>query len=109
MKFDNLEQLKKLVVNDTLTIAGNIECNFDINLPNVDIDCWNINCGDIKCMDINCWDINCWDINCGDINCRDIDYYAIAIAYNSFTCKSVKGRRENAKHICLDSKIKYKK
>ena len=55
--------------------------------------------------DLNCFNLNCFDLNCLDLNCRDLSYYAVAFAYTSFKCKSVKGRRENSKHFCLDGEV----
>ena len=74
------------------------------NINAVDIDAWNINA-----VDINAVDINAWDINAVDINAWDISYYAVCSAYNNITCKSIEGRRENAKHFCLDGEITIKK
>jgi len=47
------------------------------------------------------------DLRCRDLRCLDLDYYAFAIAYNSFRCKTAKARRENGFHKCLDSEIEY--
>ncbi len=58
---------------------------------------------DDVCFSINI-DIDA-NINARDINARDIEYYAICVAYSTFKCKSLTGRRENAKAICLDSEI----
>lgn len=49
------------------------------------------------------------NINAHNINAYNIRYYAFCVAYYSFWCKSVKGRRENSFHKCLDSEIVYKK
>jgi len=34
-----------------------------------------------------------------------LNFYAVAFAYNSFKCKSVKGRRENSRYFCLDGDV----
>ena len=73
-----------LRVNDDIKI----ECNININAS------------------IICWDLNCMNLNCMDLNCWDLSYYAIAVAYYKFKCKSVAGRRNNSKHFCLDSEVK---
>ena len=52
--------------------------------------------------------INAWNINAVNINAMDLLYYAVCFAYNSINCKSIKGRRENCKHFCLDGEIKIK-
>ena len=41
----------------------------------------------------------------GNINAKDVLFWAIACAYVSFKCKSIKGRRDNAKYICLDKEV----
>ena len=92
--------------------AGNIDAG-DINAG--DIDAWDINAGnidadDIKAGYIDAWDIkagniDAWDINAGNIDADDISYYAVCVSYQNIKCKSITGRRENAKHICLDGKI----
>ena len=51
--------------------------------------------GNLNCLDLNCWDLDCWDLS----------FYAIAIAYNSFKCKSFKAIRENHIIKCLDGKV----
>lgn len=47
------------------------------------------------------------NINAGDINAWDINYYAVCFAYRIFKCKSIKSRRENSRHFCLDNEIEY--
>ena len=54
---------------------------------------------------LNCLDLNCKDLNCRDLNCGNLSFYAIAIAYNSFKCKSFKAIRENHIIKCLDGKV----
>jgi hypothetical protein len=40
------------------------------------------------------------------LNCKeDVSYYAVAFAYNNIKCKSIKGRRKNARHFVLDGEI----
>ncbi len=78
----------------------------DINAWN--IDAANINAGDINAGDINAANINAGDIKAGDINANNINYYAVCIAYQTFSCMSVRGRRKNAIHACLDGEIEYK-
>jgi len=132
MKFENNQQIKTWVKDGKLIMPStdrDIIANFNIKLPDVDIDAMNIISGDILSGDIisgninsghiisgniNSWDIKSGNIDAGDIkamniNSGDIKFYASAIAYESFTCKSVKGRRKNALAKCLDGEIVYKK
>ena len=95
--------------------AGNINA-WDINAG--DIDAGNIDARDINAWDINAWNINAWnidacdinalDINALDIDANDINYYAVCCAYMSLKCKSIKGKRNNCKHFCLDREIEIK-
>ena len=69
---------------------------------------------DIRCDctikgDITAWDISAGNISAGNISARDICYYAVCVAYQTFTCRAVKGRREKSLHACLDSAIIFKK
>ncbi len=108
------------IIDDNLTVEGDIRCEgryWDLkvngNIDCMNIDCWNIDCGDITCGDINCRDIDClnidcWNIDCWNINCGDLNFYAFAIAYKSFKCKSWKARRDNYVIKCLDRKIEIK-
>lgn len=130
MKYKSIEDLKKLIINETLVTPENdrdIEADFDIILPDISIDARDIkardiNALDIKSRDINAWDINAWDIDARyidaqnikardidarDIDARDINYYAYCIAYKSITVRSISGRRPNSFHKCLDSEIVY--
>ena len=38
-------------------------------------------------------------------NAGNIKYYAVCFAYKGITCKSIRGKRENSKHFCLDDEI----
>jgi hypothetical protein len=110
--------------------CGDLKC-WDLNCGDLkcwDLKCWDLNCGDLNCWDLNCGDLNCGDLNCGDLNCLDLDcgnlncgnlncgdlnclnlnFYALAIAYKSFKCKSWKARRENYIIKCLDGEIEVK-
>ncbi|MCI9626493.1 MAG: hypothetical protein HFI90_06895 [Clostridia bacterium] len=106
---------------EDVTIKFNINIDSNIYAWNINawnINAWNINAGNINAWNINAVDINAWNINAGDITAGDINagdinadhilYYAVCIAYESFKCKSVKGRRINAVHMCLDGDIEYK-
>lgn len=84
-------------VRYNLIVKGDLNC---FNLDCLNLNCWNLNCWDLDCWNLNCWDLNCWDLNC--LNCS---YCAVAFAYNNIKCRSIKGRRKNAKHFVLDGKI----
>ena len=87
--------------------AYNINANninvYNINAINIYVN--NINADDIKADDIDASDIYAWNIYAFDIKANDINYYAICVAYKNIKCKSIKGRRKNAKHFTLDGKL----
>ena len=95
--YKNQEEVEKDVVNGTLKMCGDIKFEFDLNM-NIDINAYNINANNIKANDIKAYDISADNIN----------YYAVCYAYNNLSCKSIKGRRKNCKHFCLDVDIKIK-
>lgn len=72
-------------IDDDLTVEGNIRCEGGS---------WNINARDIKAV---------------NIDAGNISFYAFAIAYHSFKCKSWKGRRDNHIAKCLDGEIEIDK
>lgn len=99
--------------------ACNINANdiiaCDINTDNIsayNISVSDINASNINANDINAWNISAWNINANsiiannisaeNITSNNISYYAVCFAYNNIKCKSIKGRRENAKHFVLD-------
>ena len=92
--------------------AGNIDA-WDIKAKNIkagDIDALDIKAKNIKAGDIDAWDIDAenidaWDIKAKNIKAGDISFYAFAVAYVSFKCKSILGRRENSKYFCLDNEV----
>lgn len=91
-----------IVFNSNLNIQANIDAK-DINALNIDalnIDACNIDASDIKAMNIEAWDINAWNIEA-----QDISYYAVCFAYKNIKCKSIIGRRDNARHFVLDGKL----
>ena len=86
---------------------------WNINAWNIDADnivAWNIKALDIESRNIDSFDIEARNINAFDINARDIkasniNYYAVCFAYNNIKCKSIKGRKHNAKHFVLDGTL----
>ena len=103
------------IINDDLTVEGNIRCKggkWDLNCKNLDcrdLNCWDLNCGDLNCRDLNCWDLNCKNLNCWSLKAKNVSYYGVAFAYHSMEVESIKGRRDNSKHFCLDGEIILKK
>lgn len=103
-----------------LKIEANIEAR-NINAYNIDahniyasviyadsiyahnIYAYYINAGDIDAGDIDAGNISAWNINADNIS-----FHAYCIAFNTLTCKSYKGRRNNHIIKCLDSQIKTK-
>ena len=106
-----------------------IKFNFDLNIRS-SIYAWNIIARDIKVRDINAYNINAYDIKADCIIARDINacyiyawcinahniiatdirtecisYYAICFVYKDIKCKSIEGRRLNAKAFVLDGKL----
>ena len=103
----NLTLTEDTVFDEDLTVEGNIFCEggrFDLTVKG-NINCSDINCSDIDCLNIDCHNIDCSDIDCHNIDGHDINYYAICFAYNNIKCKSIVGRRQNARHFVLDGKI----
>jgi len=101
--------------------AGNIDVHditaHDIDVRNIkahDIDANNITAHDIKAnniyvRNIDANNIYANNINADNIDADNIDYYVFCIAFKSFKCKSISGRRENSIHKCLDKEIEFKK
>ena len=104
------QEVEADIVDEVLTI--NSDVIFEVSIS---IDASIVVNGDIKARDINAWNLNARDINCRDINARNInarnidarniDFYAVCFAYEKFSCKSIKGRRENSKYFCLDGEV----
>ena len=92
--------------------ANNIKAR---NINAIDIDAWNINAYNIKAGGIitrdisaeDIWgcDIYAKDITAQNIKANDISYYGVCVAYESIKCKSIEGRRANAKHFVLDGEL----
>jgi len=118
---------KDTTFNEDLKVEGNIKGYYNLivkgnlicgNLNCWDLDCRNLNCWDLNCLDLNCLDLDCGDLNCGNLNCRDLicgnlncknlNFYAVAITYKSFKCKSWKAERGNYIIKCLDGDIELK-
>lgn len=108
--FKNLEEMEPYLDKKTNTYRFNDNVRFCFDfLADSNIDAWNINAWNIDAANIDARNINAWNIDALDIDAEDIEYYAVCIAYKTFSCTSVRGKRENAIHACLDGEIKYKK
>lgn len=83
--------------------------NFDLDVEaNIDagcIDALNINAVNIKAWDVYTRNLDAYDIVAWNIYAWNISYFAVCFAYDNIKCKSIKGRRENAKHFVLDGKL----
>ena len=101
-----------VVFNFNLNIQANIEagCIDGLNICAGDIRAWDIDTKDLNVINIEAWDIYARDIYaCNiaaeNIKARNISYFAVCFACDNIKCKSIKGRRENAKHFVLDGKL----
>ena len=103
-----------------LNIEANIKAyNIDAyNITAYNIDTWNITANNINVNNINACDINAKDIKAHDIIANDIkansivankiNYYAVCWVYENIKCKSISGRKNNAKHFVLNGKLEVK-
>ena len=91
-----------VVFNFDLNVKSNI---YAWNIYGKSINALNIDAKDIYVCYLNANDIKAHDINTFNINANNINYYAICYAYNNIKCKSIKGRKYNAKYFVLDGHI----
>ena len=75
------------------------------NINSMDIKARNINAWNIDAKNIDSWNIDAWNICAINIEAIDINYYAVCYVYENIKCKSIKGKRNNAKHFVLDGKL----
>ena len=101
-----------VVFNFDLDTSANIDagCIDALNLFAVNIKAWDIDTRDLNALNIDAWDIYAWDIYaCNiaaeNIKARNISYFAVCFACDNIKCKSIIGRRDNAKHFVLDGKL----
>lgn len=97
------------IVDGVLRVKDDVSITFDCVI-NGDLYCRNLKAGCIKVLNIDAGNIDARNINAENIyayniTAGDINYYAVCFVYKNITCTSIKGRRENAKHFCLDGKI----
>ena len=104
---ENGTYIDLVVFNFDLKIRANISA---VNIEAHNIYAWDINAGDIKAGDIDAVNIKANNIDCGNIEAinikaLDINYFAVCFAYYNIKCRSIKGKRNNAKHFVLDGKL----
>lgn len=109
---ENGTYIDLVVFNFDLGTSANIEagCIDAMNINAVDIRAWDIDARNIDAMNIDACDIYAWDIYaCNiaaeNIKAKNISYFAVCFACDNIKCKSIKGRRENAKYFVLDGKL----
>ena len=109
---ENGTYIDLVVFNFDLNTSANIEagCIDAMNINAVDIRAWDIDTRDLNALNIDASDIYAWDIYaCNiaaeNIKAKNISYFAVCFACDNIKCKSIKGRRENAKHFVLDGKL----
>ena len=96
------EELKSYIVNGSIVFNESIQCNFDIHV-NANIDAANIKADNIKA-----YNIDAANIDAHNIEAHDISYYAFCVSYGDIICTSIRGRRNNSFHKCLDGKLTIK-
>ena len=120
--FNKLEEIEKYYDKESNTYIFKeygmyinlVIFNFDLNVKS-NIYAWNIYARNINALNIHAKDICVYyldandikvhDINAQRINANNISYYAVCYAYENIKCKSIKGRKYNAKHFALDGHI----
>ena len=117
---ENGETIQLIKFNFDLNIKSNIDCldiiAWDIYANNINannINAYDINANVVNARDINACYINTWGITAHNIIARDIEvdyisYFALCFAYKDIKCKSIEGRRLNAKHFVLDGNIEIR-
>ena len=126
------EELKSYIVNGSIVFNESIQCNFDIHV-NANIDAYNIKAYNIKAYsieaynieaynikahnieaanidahDIKAYNIKAYNIDAYNIDAANISYYAFCVSYGGIICTSIKGRRNNSFHNCLDGMLTIK-
>jgi len=99
------------IFKEDIEVNGDIRCKgglWDISADNIkarNVDVRDLNVWDVDVGELNARDVDAWDIYVGKINARNINFFAFAIARQSFKCKSWKSRRNNYIAKCLDGEI----
>ena len=112
-EFNSLEEIQKYyksycnayIFQENGDLIDLVVFHFDINVS-ASIYAKDIDALDIKAIDIYARDIKAWDIIVSRfIKARNINYFALCVAYEKIECKSIKGRRNFAKHFVLDGTL----
>ena len=109
---ENGSYIDLVVFKFDLDVEANIDagCIEALNINAINIKAWdaitrNLDAYNIVAWDVYSWDIYACNIEAYNIKARNISYFAVCFAYENIKCKSIKGRRENAKHFVLDGKL----
>ena len=109
---ENGSYIDLVVFNFDLDVEANIDagCIDALNINAVNIKAWDVYTRNLDAYDIAAWCIYSWNIyacniEAYSIKARNISYFAVCFAYDNIKCKSIKGRRENAKHFVLDGNL----
>ena len=104
---DDGRYIDLIIFNFNLKIDANIDACGIIakNISAYNISASDIKADNIKADNINAYDIHADNIEAYNIKARNISYYAVCFTYYNLKCKSIEGRRKNAKHFALDGKI----
>jgi hypothetical protein len=102
--FKTQKEFDKEVVNEVFKVNDDVRFEFDLD-TDANIDALDIDALDIDANNIYAEDIYARNIETYNIDADNISYYAVCFAFNDIICNSIKGRRENARHFCLDGKI----
>ena len=110
LKFDcniiakDIKALDVEVLNiNTWNIKANNINAWDIKAGNIDAK--NIKAEDINANRIRALDIDARDINAGDIKANKINFFGVCVSYKNIICKSISGKRKNAKYLTLDGEV----
>ena len=100
-----IDKNNNIIIDGDLTINCSISIEANINACN--IDAINIYANNIDANNIDAINIYANNIDANNIDVHNISYDTFCIAHQSLKCKTIKGRRENALHACLDQPIEY--
>ena len=126
-EFKSLEEIQKYYDEKSNTYIfaedgayiNSVVFKFNLDVE-ANINAWNIKAMNINVLDVTAGNIEALNINADDINSRNIcveniiawninawhiSYYAICVAYQNIICRSIKGRRKNARHFVLDGTL----
>lgn len=107
--YNTLKELKKDIVDNTLTINDHLVINFNLDMSSLSIQAWSISARNIEARNIDAFNINAknikaWDINAGSISAKNI--FANEIAAQDLDSKNIDARNIYAGSI-RTTKISY--